>query len=127
MLWLVAQMWFFLLAAFLFGAAAGVWVWSARRPKTMKSLEKDGAPENAQGTPVAPATLLDKPDGRRDDLTQIIGIDDATERKLNALGVYHFRQIAAWDDGAARWIEFRLNEPGRVARERWTEQAAGLR
>lgn len=128
MLWLVTQMWFFLLLAFLLGAAAGVWVWSGRRRKTAPTLDKEGALDEARGSaPAAPATLLDKPDGQRDDLTQIIGIDGATERKLNALGVYHLRQIAAWDDGAARWVEFRLNEPGRVARERWTEQAASLR
>jgi predicted flap endonuclease-1-like 5' DNA nuclease len=120
-------MWLFLLLAFLLGAAAGVWVWSARRQRNTRSLNKDGALGDAHGTPAAPATLLEKPDGQRDDLTQIIGIDGATERKLNALGVYHLRQIAAWDDGAARWVEFRLNEPGRVARERWTEQAASLR
>ncbi|NWG93274.1 MAG: hypothetical protein HXY21_12345 [Parvularculaceae bacterium] len=127
MLWLVTQMWLFLLLAFLLGAAAGVWVWSARRRKTATALDKDGALDDASAQAAAPPTLLERPDGRRDDLTQIIGIDGATEQKLNALGVFHLRQIAAWDEAAARWVEFRLNEPGRVARERWTEQADSLR
>jgi NADH-quinone oxidoreductase subunit E len=83
--------------------------------------------ERSQAAPAEePAILLDAPDGQKDDLTQIIGIDALTETELNALGVFHFRQIASWDESAARWIEIRLNQPGRVVRERWAEQAASI-
>lgn len=114
MVWLAAEIWALLVLAFAAGAAVGVWALSAGRRKTAASPATE------------PAILLDAPDGQRDDLTQIIGIDPATEGKLNALGVFHLRQIASWDEGAARWIEIRLNEPGRVVRERWAEQAASI-
>ncbi len=126
MLWLISQMWLLLLVAFLAGAAAGVWVFSARGRRTA-AADKSGALDESAGLASAPAMLLDRPDGQQDDLTQIIGIDRATEKRLNDLGVYHLRQIAAWDDGAARWVEIRLNEPGRISRERWSEQASSLR
>lgn len=123
MLWLITQMWLFLLLAFLLGAASGAWIASARRGRQAATSD---ATMRLNGRATTPAMLLDRPDGQRDDLTQIIGIDPATEKRLNALGVFHLRQIAGWDDGAARWVEMRLDEPGRVARERWTEQAGSL-
>lgn len=125
MVWLIAQMWLFLLIAFLLGAAGAAWVVAGRRNRSMRSgdgLDLPDAPAPAS----APTLLFDAPDGQADDLTQIIGIDRPTEKRLNELGVYHLRQIASWDDGAARWIEIRLNEPGRVVRERWSEQASAI-
>ncbi|MEK7264982.1 MAG: hypothetical protein AAB227_02685 [Pseudomonadota bacterium] len=123
MIWLAAEIWALLLLAFATGAMLGVWAATARGAKSRASeAETLGASIKA----AEPAILLDAPDGPNDDLTQIIGIDPATEQKLNALGVFHLRQIAAWDKGAARWIEIRLNEPGRVVRERWAEQAASI-
>jgi predicted flap endonuclease-1-like 5' DNA nuclease len=126
MAWLIAEMWALLLAAFLLGAVSGAWAFARRRTAPNSTLPGREDYDGVASPATAPAHLLSGPDGAADDLTQIIGIDRATEQRLNALGVYHFRQIAAWDDGAARWIEIRLNEPGRVARERWTEQAAAI-
>ena len=126
MIWLAAQMWTLLFIAFVIGAGFGAWIGVGRsRPGDAGAMASDLG-SNAPGRAAAPAILLDAPNGVRDDLTQIIGIDQATEMKLNGLGVFHLRQIAGWDDGAARWVEIRLNEPGRVARERWSEQAASL-
>jgi len=123
MLWLASEIWLLLLFAFAIGVAVGLWAAAARK--------NDGATLGAEtGYFAAPASepgiLLAAPDGRRDDLTQIIGIDDSTENRLNSLGVFHLSQIAAWSESEARWIEIRLNEPGRVIRERWTEQAAAI-
>jgi len=43
-----------------------------------------------------------------DDLTQIQGIEPATAARLNASGVYRFKQIGNWADANveafARWI-----------------------
>ncbi|MFG1411930.1 hypothetical protein V5G24_12535 [Xanthobacter sp. VTT E-85241] len=58
-----------------------------------------------------------------DDLKQIKGIGPLNERKLNALGIYHFRQIAAWTPDEARWIGAFLGFRGRVEREDWIGQA----
>lgn len=126
MVWLVSQMWALLLIAFASGIAAGAWIQAARAQRAAGEFSSTGIGRGSPGRAAAPAILLDAPNGQQDDLTQIIGLDRATELRLNALGVFHFRQVAGWDDGAARWIEIRLNEPGRVARERWTEQAATL-
>lgn len=127
MVWLALQMWALLLGAFVLGGAATAWVLAARRQsKAAASADQSTALEGAAMRASAPTLLFDAPDGQKDDLTQIIGIDPGTEQRLNELGVFHLRQIAGWEDGAARWIEIRLNEPGRVARERWTEQAAAI-
>jgi predicted flap endonuclease-1-like 5' DNA nuclease len=125
MVWLAGEIWVLLVVAFAAGAGVSAWAFSARRGE---QESRDGEALDT-GMPVRaaePAILLDLPDGQKDDLTQIIGIDQPTEIKLNALGVFHLRQIAAWDESAARWIEIRLNEPGRVVRERWAEQAASI-
>ncbi|MFG1428337.1 hypothetical protein [Roseixanthobacter glucoisosaccharinicivorans] len=58
-----------------------------------------------------------------DDLKQIKGIGPLNERKLNALGIYHFRQIAAWTHDEARWVGAFLGFRGRVEREDWIGQA----
>lgn len=125
MIWLAAEIWTLLILAFGAGAVVGVWASFARRAKS--AVERREAFEPDAAAPAAePAILLEAPDGQKDDLTQIIGIDPLTEKELNSLGVFHLRQIASWDEGAARWIEIRLNQPGRVVRERWTEQAASI-
>jgi predicted flap endonuclease-1-like 5' DNA nuclease len=126
MTWLIGQMWILLGAAFALGLAAGALLFGARtRSATAEDAPMPGGAQ-AVARAQAPALLFDAPSGEKDDLTMIIGVDGETELRLNDLGVFHFRQIAGWDAGAARWIEMRLNEPGRVIRERWSEQAAVL-
>lgn len=126
MAWLIGQMWILLGAAFAIGLVAGALLFRVRAEAA--AAEDAPMPGGAEAVTraQAPALLLDAPSGEKDDLTMIIGVDGKTELRLNDLGVFHFRQIAGWDAGAARWIEIRLNEPGRVIRERWSEQAAAL-
>jgi len=63
----------------------------------------------------------------RDDLTQIQGIDAASLARLNASGVYRFKQIGNWADANveafARWIGVPAE---RMFREDWVGQAALL-
>lgn len=66
---------------------------------------------------------LSAPDGKVDDLTQIKGIGPKRSRKLNALGIYHFRQIAAWTEAETLWVDDHLASPGRVSRDEWVQQA----
>lgn len=71
--------------------------------------------------------LLKEPRGAKpDDLLKIKGIGPTLQRKLHALGIYHYDQLAAWDADNAIWVGKRLNFPGRVEREEWVEQAAAL-
>ena len=87
-----------------------------------------GAPTEARspstGAPdlVAPETLT-APAGDADDLTRIKGIGPKRSAQLNALGIYHFAQIAAWTEAEARWIDDQLVSPGRVTRDDWISQA----
>ncbi|WP_158085559.1 hypothetical protein [Henriciella aquimarina] len=66
---------------------------------------------------------LEAPEGDPDDLTRIKGIGAKLSKTLNDLGIYHFRQIAEWEDAEAKWIDDFLAFKGRVAREQWIEQA----
>ncbi|MEP3753775.1 MAG: ATP-binding cassette domain-containing protein [Parasphingorhabdus sp.] len=65
------------------------------------------------------------PDGA-DNLTRIKGIGPANEKKLNALGIWHFSQIAAWKAPQVDWVGAWLAFPGRIQREEWVKQAKTL-
>lgn len=61
--------------------------------------------------------------GKADDLKRITGIGPGNEKKLNALGIWHLDQIAAWSEPQIRWIGAYLAFPGRIEREDWVGQA----
>ncbi len=65
-------------------------------------------------------------EGGADDLQRIRGIGPVIERLMNDLGVYHFDQIAAFTPENIRWVDSYLVFPGRIHREQWVLQAAGL-
>lgn len=73
-----------------------------------------------------PAPLSAPRDGQADDLKQIKGIGPKIEASLNALGIFHVDQIAAWTGANIDWVEGHLAFKGRIRRERWVEQAAEL-
>jgi len=93
----------------------------------LAALPKDATPEqkaNAVGT--RPAGLTAARAGKADDLKRISGIGKVNEGKLNALGVFHFDQIAGWTREEIRWVGTYLAFPGRIDREEWVEQAKML-
>ncbi|MFD1199739.1 ATP-binding cassette domain-containing protein [Brucella gallinifaecis] len=65
-------------------------------------------------------------DATPDNLTLIKGIGAVNEKKLNAHGIYHFDQIAAWTKADIEQAETYLEFDGRIAREDWVGQAAKL-
>lgn len=67
-----------------------------------------------------------KPDGAFDNLMAIKGIGPKLNQLLHDLGIWHYRQIAAWTPGEIAWINAKLDFPGRVQRERWVAQAREL-
>jgi predicted flap endonuclease-1-like 5' DNA nuclease len=73
-----------------------------------------------------PAGLDGPRDGRKDDLSHIIGVLPVIETALNKLGIYHFDQISELTDENISWIEGHLGVPGRIGRELWREQAREL-
>ena len=79
--------------------------------------ERDGTPD----------WLLAEPGGATDKLTAIKGLGPVLERRLNALGIYRYNQLARMTPANARWIAMRLQVvPGRILRDRWAEQARDL-
>lgn len=75
-----------------------------------------------------PPQLLDGPrDGAKDDLQQIRGIGPKLEEMLNAVGVYHYDQIASWSSEEMAWVEAQLEGfKGRVDPGDWVAQARAL-
>jgi predicted flap endonuclease-1-like 5' DNA nuclease len=75
----------------------------------------------------SPMFGLAKPDGETDDLTEIIGIGKVFERTLHDLGIYHFRQIAAFGPAEIARINSELKEfKGRIEHDDWIGQAKEL-
>ena len=70
-----------------------------------------------------PPTLEAPYNGKKDNLTRIKGIGIKIEQTLNELGIFHFDQIAQWNEKHIAWIEKHLDFPGRIVREKWVEQA----
>jgi predicted flap endonuclease-1-like 5' DNA nuclease len=86
-------------------------------------------PDRAAGADqvgVRPSALSGPRDGRPDDLKVIRGIGPQNESRLNALGIHHLDQIAAWTAEEARWVGTYLSFPGRIEREDWPGQARAL-
>ena len=69
---------------------------------------------------------LDAPNGEPDDLKQITGVGPVLEEKLNALGIYHYAQIAAFTADEVEKVDTELNFKGRIERDEWISQAKAL-
>ncbi len=69
--------------------------------------------------------MLDSPrSGGGDNLKKIKGVGPKLEGELNAKGVWHFDQIAAWSDVEVAWADENLVKfKGRVSRDDWVGQA----
>jgi predicted flap endonuclease-1-like 5' DNA nuclease len=70
-----------------------------------------------------PSGLATPRHGLPDDLKRIKGIGPQNERRLQALGIWHFDQIATWTGENIVWIASFLKFPGRIERENWVAQA----
>lgn len=80
---------------------------------TAKPAARDGEPE-----------LLAAPRaGQADDLKQLKGVGPKLEATLNALGIFHFDQIAGWGPDEIAWVDERLQFRGRIDRDGWVGQA----
>jgi len=94
--------------------------------------EKKAAPKPAEPAPVqeaapkAPVKFMDAPDGEKDDLKKISGVGPVLEKALNDLGIFHFRQVAAFTQADIDAVEGETNFPGRVERDDWIGQAKTL-
>ncbi|WP_439574627.1 hypothetical protein [Phreatobacter sp.] len=115
------------------------------RPSDLAVAGAGAGPAAAMAEPLPPVQLSgaaaaaeamaqgDKPQGidapresRPDDLKLVRGIGPQNEARLNALGIWHFDQIAAWTAKETMWVGGYLAFPGRIEREDWVGQAATL-
>lgn len=67
-----------------------------------------------------------QPPKRKDDLKRITGIAQVLEKKLNAFGVYTYRQIMQWDVVAVEEFSKLLSFRDRIDRDDWIRQARDL-
>jgi len=70
--------------------------------------------------------LFEKPSGEADDLKKISGVGPVLEKKLNALGIYTYAQVAAFTPEDIERVDESLSFKGRIERDNWLEQAKEL-
>lgn len=93
------------------------------QPTDAIDYDGDGVIEG-ENEGVKPATLDAARGGVADDLKQIKGIGPKMEKMCNALGFFHFDQIAAWTPDEEAWVNANLEGfKGRVSRDEWIAQA----
>ncbi len=116
-----------LISGFIKGAGKADEVTAAPRVEPAIASAKEMAVEPAtlvvpvasEATEEAITGLSAARDGKADDLTKIYGVDKETEAKLNALGLYHYDQIAALTPGNRRWLFRHLGYEGRFPSWWW--------
>ncbi|MGL4488690.1 MAG: NADH-quinone oxidoreductase subunit NuoE [Rhizobiaceae bacterium] len=101
-------------------------------PAALVSTPKPKAEPKPAAAPKAAAEaapeLLKKPrSGKGDDLKLIWGVGPKLEKMLNAMGVWHFDQVASWGKAELSWVDSRLEGfKGRASRDEWVKQAKKL-
>lgn len=104
------------------------------RPATELSPSADEPlPEPSAAPGLATAELAPAPaaasvtDGPPDPLTRLKGLGPKAEATLHALGITRYEQIAAWSDADVARVDGQMGAfKGRIARDRWVEQARFL-
>ncbi len=70
--------------------------------------------------------LFTAPEGKADDLKKISGVGPVLEKKLHALGITTYAQVAAFTEEEIAKVDEVLNFKGRITREDWISQAKKL-
>lgn len=101
-------------------------------PKKRVAPAKKTAPAAKKAAPAKKATpakagkLFTAPKGKADDLKLISGVGPALEKKLNALGVTQYAQVAAFKKADITKVDDALSFKGRIERDDWLAQAKAL-
>lgn len=67
---------------------------------------------------------LDAAPADADNLEDIYGVGPVLAKMLNDMGIYYFRQVAAWTDEDVEYVDSRLDSfKGRIVREDWVGSA----
>ena len=98
---------------------------SVRRVPVSSSTSPAAPPKSSK--PGTPELLSAARDGKPDDLGLIWGVGEKLAERLNAMGIWHFDQIAVWTPADVTWFENAMpGFKGRVARDKWIEQCQKL-
>ncbi len=129
-------------AAVATGAAAA----SGAKPKAEKAEKKKTEKKTAPKAESAPAAdvearaaeikdklkkgeavaLFEAPQGEADDLKRISGVGPVIEKKLHALGIKTFEQVAGFTKDDIAIVDAVLSFKGRIERDDWVSQAKKL-
>ncbi len=138
MFYLAWQILLWLIIALLFGFFLGWLFWgrSLHRLKTAlakcetdlelykKELEEACREEII---PELPSSIPTASPEEADDLKEILGVGPFLEKKLNAFGIYTFKQVAALKPDVIKQLGATFGSfSDRIVRERWVEQAKEL-
>jgi len=107
-------------------SGAGISASAPAKKEEPKPAEPAPAKEAAPKGPTGTVKFMDAPEGEKDDLKKISGVGPVLEKALNDLGIYHFRQVAAFTQADIDAVEGETNFPGRVERDDWIGQAKTL-
>ena len=99
---------------------------AGRTPPPSPAQTAGAAPPPTEAEEGTPPPSLPSPEGEPDDLKKISGIGPSIEKTLHELGIWHFRQIAAFTPDNIAWVDQRLRFKGRIEREDWVGQASRL-
>ena len=96
-----------------------------KKPSAKKPAAKTQKPK-AEPAAEAEAPAFTRPDGEPDDLKKLPGVGPATERKLNALGIATYAQIAAFTAEEIEQVDAALNLKGKIEQDDWPALAKEL-
>lgn len=95
------------------------------KPAAKKAAPKKEAPAASSGD-LPESALFTAPAGAADDLKKISGVGPVLEKKLNALGITTYAQVAAFTSEDIAKVDDALSFKGRIERDDWLSQAAEL-
>jgi large subunit ribosomal protein L21 len=84
------------------------------------------AAAKAKGIDTGKFQHLEKAIGQADDLKLISGVGPTIEKKLNAIGIWHYWQVKALSEEDIATVEHQVGFKGRAHRDDWMGQAADL-
>ena len=84
------------------------------------------AAAKAQGIDTDKFQHLEKAIAKADDLKLISGVGPTIEKKLNAIGIWHYWQVKALSDEDIATVEHQVGFKGRAHRDDWMGQATDL-
>ncbi|MDK3072381.1 hypothetical protein QO034_04585 [Sedimentitalea sp. JM2-8] len=97
---------------------------SSQLPGETELSARKGTWIYGDASPSGPARMTSARDTGADDLKLIKGVGPKLESALNAMGFFHFDQIAGWSQSDVDWMDDNLEGfKGRVSRDDWVAQA----